>query len=63
MKSNLAPKDISLDLNITSLQIKFDAPIPDSLVIEWARGMFFTTAFTKSILNFSWLKAQLFHQN
>lgn len=38
MKRNFAPKDISLDLNIQSLQIKLEAPIPDTIVIEWARG-------------------------
>ena len=31
-------KDISLDLNIKFLQIKFDHPVPDTLVLEWARG-------------------------
>lgn len=34
-------KDISLDLNIRCLAIKFDDPVPDTIHIEWARGIFF----------------------
>ena len=37
-KSNFTPKDISLDLNIQSLSMKFEDPVPQSIVIEWARG-------------------------
>lgn len=31
-------KDISLDLNIRCLSIKFEDPVPDTIYIEWARG-------------------------
>lgn len=40
MQKTLVNKDISLDLNLTSLDMKFSAPVPDSVIIEWARGKY-----------------------
>lgn len=31
-------KDISLDLNIKCLSLKFEDPVPETIYIEWARG-------------------------
>lgn len=39
MKSySVVAKDISLDLNILHLQMKFEEPIPETLIIQWERG-------------------------